>query len=113
MQVEMLASQATLLGRMEEMSQVAAGEQIAPATLLAGSEVSATSFADVFSSAVNQVNSLQNSAAAQMQAVELGQSTDMVGAMITAQKAGLSFSALVQSRNKVMTGFDDIMNMAL
>ena len=113
MQVEMLASQATLLGRMDEMGHVAAGESIAPASLAVGGEVAATSFADVFSSAIHQVNSVQNSAAAQMQAVELGQSTDMVGAMITAQKAGLSFSALVQARNKVMTGFDDIMNMAL
>lgn len=113
MQVEMLASQATLLGRMDEMNQAAAGEMIAPATLTQAVAPTDASFADVFSSAIQRVNGLQNSASTQMQAVELGQSTDMVGAMITAQKAGLSFSALVQARNKVMTGFDDIMNMAL
>jgi flagellar hook-basal body complex protein FliE len=36
-----------------------------------------------------------------------------VGAMVASQKAGLSFSALMQVRNKLMTGFDDIMRMPL
>ncbi len=38
---------------------------------------------------------------------------ELVGAMVASQKAGLSFSALMQVRNKLMTGFDDIMRMPL
>jgi flagellar hook-basal body complex protein FliE len=33
--------------------------------------------------------------------------------MLTSQKASLSFSTLVQVRNKVLSGFDDIMTMSL
>jgi flagellar hook-basal body complex protein FliE len=33
--------------------------------------------------------------------------------MEASQKAGLSFSSLMQVRNKLMTGFDDIMRMPL
>ena len=42
-----------------------------------------------------------------------GTSTDLVGTMISNQKASLGFSALVQVRNKVMSGMDSIMDMSL
>ena len=46
-----------------------------------------------------------------MTAVETGQSDDLVGAMIASQKASLSFNALMQVRNKVVTSFEEILKM--
>ena len=48
-----------------------------------------------------------------MSAVDSGRSDDLVGAMVMAKKADLSFSVLMQVRNKLMTGFDNIMRIPL
>lgn len=68
-----------------------------------------------FSGAMHQVlkvvNDQQSVASAKMTAVETGKSDDLVGAMIASQKASLSFSALMQVRNKVVMSFEDIMKM--
>ncbi|WP_409421733.1 flagellar hook-basal body complex protein FliE [Pseudaeromonas sp. ZJS20] len=70
-------------------------------------------FASYMQASIQGVNAQQLDASARMQAVEAGESTDLVGTMISSQKASLSFSALVQVRNKLMSGLDDIMDMAL
>jgi len=46
-------------------------------------------------------------------AVYCGKRDDLVGAMIDSQKASVSFSALLQVRNKLTTAFDDVMRMPL
>lgn len=46
-----------------------------------------------------------------MAAVDSGRSTDLVGAMLQSQRASVSFSALLQVRNKLATAFDDIIRM--
>ena len=45
--------------------------------------------------------------------VDTGKSDDLAGAMIASQQASLSFSALVQVRNKIATGFNDLMSMSI
>lgn len=61
-----------------------------------------------------QAVDLQQHQASQAQAaVDSGQSKDLVGAMIKSQQASLSFSALMQVRNKVSTAFDEIMRMPI
>ncbi|OLQ79149.1 flagellar hook-basal body complex protein FliE [Photobacterium proteolyticum] len=69
------------------------------------------SFAGAMHKVLNVVNSHQSEASAKMTAVETGKSDDLVGAMIASQKASLSFSALMQVRNKVVMSFEDIMKM--
>ena len=49
----------------------------------------------------------------QQTAVDTGKSDDLAGAMIASQQASLSFSALVQVRNKIATGFNDLMSMSI
>jgi len=68
-------------------------------------------FGDRLRQAFEGVDAQQHDAARQVEAVETGQSDDLVGAMLSSQQAGLSFSMLVQVRNKVMNAFDDIMKM--
>jgi len=59
------------------------------------------------------VDARQKTAEAKITAVELGQSDDLIGATVAAQKAQLSFSALMQVRNKMVTNFNDIIKMAV
>jgi flagellar hook-basal body complex protein FliE len=106
--IEMMSSQTTLLQQMQELKRVASQEP--HIELQGGQEVS---FGNAMRDVVNRVNEQQNISSRLMTAVDAGQSDDLVGAMVASQKAGLSFSALMQVRNKLMTGFDDIMRMPL
>lgn len=69
------------------------------------------SFSQAVTNVLDLVNQHQSVASQKMTAVELGQSDDLVGAMVASQKASLSFNALMQVRNKVVTSFEDIMKM--
>ncbi|MBR7628991.1 MULTISPECIES: lateral flagellar hook-basal body complex protein LfiE [Aeromonas] len=108
MKIEMMSSQVTLLQQMQEMQRVA---NQTPSIEL--NDASNVSFTDAMRDVIGRVNEQQNTASKLMTAVDAGQSDDLVGAMVASQKAGLSFSALMQVRNKLMTGFDDIMRMPL
>lgn len=108
MKIEMMSQQTSLLQQMQEMARVTRElPEIAPQ---GGQEVS---FGNAMRDVINRVNEQQNISSRLMTAVDAGQSDDLVGAMVASQKAGLSFSALMQVRNKLMTGFDDIMRMPL
>lgn len=104
----MMSSQVTLLQQMQEMQRIA---NQPPSIEL--NDASTVSFSDAMRDVVGRVNDQQNVSSKLMTAVDTGQSDDLVGAMVASQKAGLSFSALMQVRNKLMTGFDDIMRMPL
>ncbi|MDI3429982.1 lateral flagellar hook-basal body complex protein LfiE [Aeromonas sp. V90_14] len=108
MKIEMMSSQVTLLQQMQEMQRVASQTPV-----IESNDVSNVLFGDAMRDVVGRVNEQQNIASRLMTAVDAGQSDDLVGAMVASQKAGLSFSALMQVRNKLMTGFDDIMRMPL
>ncbi|ALP41664.1 flagellar hook-basal body complex protein FliE [Aeromonas schubertii] len=108
MKIEMMTSQVALLNRMQEMERIATQ----PGLPLSGADTD-LSFGHAMRDVVNRVNAQQNLSSRMMTAVDTGQSDDLVGAMVASQKAGLSFSALMQVRNKLMTGFDDIMRMPL
>ncbi|MBW3139429.1 flagellar hook-basal body complex protein FliE [Ferrimonas balearica] len=71
------------------------------------------SFSELMNHKVNEISGDQNRADAMRTAVDLGRSDDLVGAMVASQKASLSFSALMQVRNKLVTAFDDVMKMPL
>jgi flagellar hook-basal body complex protein FliE len=68
-------------------------------------------FSGAMKNVLDMVNGHQSLASKKMTAVETGQSDDLVGAMIASQKASLSFSALMQVRNKVVASFEDVMKM--
>ena len=109
MAIEPITSQATLLNTMQDLK----AEVIAPPAQPFTDAVRANqvNFTEVMTSALNAVDQQQHRAAAMQFAVETGQSDDLVGAMLASQKAGLSFSALVQVRNRLVSGFDEIMRM--
>lgn len=68
-------------------------------------------FLQVFESTLLDVDARTRSASERMQAVDAGQSDDLVGAMLASQEASLSFSMLMQVRNKVMGAVDEIVKL--
>jgi flagellar hook-basal body complex protein FliE len=70
-------------------------------------------FAHSMELALRQVDGKDQDAAARMAAVETGESDDLVGAMLASQDASLSFSMLMQVRNKVVGAVDELIKLQL
>lgn len=75
--------------------------------------VTSPTFGRVMDQVLGSVNNIQREADKERTAIEMGTSDDLVGAMLASQKASISFSALLQVRNKVVSGFDDLMNLSI
>lgn len=105
-------AQNNLLGRMEQIKTFQEGVEIKPAQLFNG-EASTDGFANAFETALHSVDAQQHKASELMAAVDSGKSEDLVGAMIESQKASVSFSALVQVRNKLTGAFEEVMRMQM
>ena len=83
-----------------------------PAAQEAGATRSSSSFAEVLKTSVDTVNANQQTAGAMSKAFEQGvDGVDLVDVMIALQKANLSFKAMTEVRNKVVTAYQEIMNM--
>jgi flagellar hook-basal body complex protein FliE len=70
-------------------------------------------FASAMQDAVRSVDAMQHDASQRMEAVDSGQSDDLVGAMLSSQEASLSFSMLMQVRNKVVGAVEDLIKLPL
>jgi len=69
------------------------------------------SFTQSMKDALASVDNEQRSAGEKMAAVDSGKSDDLVGAMLSSQQASLSFSMLMQVRNKVMGAMDELLKL--
>lgn len=82
-------------------------------TTTPGSE-SAAAFGEILQNALSSVNAQQQAAGAQTAAYLRGDpEVSLAQAMITAEQASLSFEAVSQTRNKLLSAYRDIMNMPL
>ena len=70
-------------------------------------------FVERMRDAVQSVNQQDHEAGQRMAAVDSGQSDDLVGAMLSSQQASLSFSMLMQVRNKVMAAVEDLVKLPI
>lgn len=71
-------------------------------------------FGGLLSNALNGVNAVQQDANTLTRAYELGEpGVDLTRVMIASQKANISFQAALQVRNKLVTAYQDIMNMPI
>ena len=69
-------------------------------------------FADMMQKAIDQVNQSQTKAAELGKALEMGDpNVDLAEVMIAMQKSSVSFRALTEVRNKLLTAYQDVMNM--
>ena len=72
------------------------------------------SFSELLESSVEQVNDMQVSAAQAAEAFEKGSTeATLPEVMIALQKANLSFQAMTEVRNRLVTAYQDIMNMPI
>lgn len=78
------------------------------------SEASATrvNFADALKASLDQVNASQHRAIEMGQQFALGDDrVSLSDVMIAGQKSSIAFQATVQTRNKLVSAYQDIMNM--
>jgi flagellar hook-basal body complex protein FliE len=73
----------------------------------------ADGFASLFERAVQDVDAQDRDASEKMAAVDSGRSDDLVGAMLASQQASLSFSMLMQARNKIVGAMEDLIKLPL
>lgn len=83
---------------------------VAPA-MDAGHQHAGFSFTQSMKDALASVDRQDREAGERMAAVDSGKSDDLVGAMLSSQQASLSFSMLVQVRNKVMGAVDELLKL--
>lgn len=71
-------------------------------------------FADLVTRSLSQVGASQNQAESLAKQYQLGQNdVSLEDAMISMQKANIGFQATVQVRNKLVSAYNDVMNMPL
>lgn len=70
-------------------------------------------FSESLKLALQGVNEKDHAASTLMANVDSGRSDDLVGAMLASQEASLSFSMLMQVRNKVVGAVDELIKLQL
>lgn len=77
-----------------------------------GAEVPGSDFAQLLKDSVNQVNDTQKTAAGLATAFETGDpAVNLSEVMVAIQKASVSFQAMTQVRNNLVSAYKEVMNM--
>lgn len=85
----------------------------APATL-APPAPAGEGFGSLLKGEIDRVNTSQADATRQQRAFEMGDpNTDLASVMLATNKAQLSFRAMVEVRNRLVSAYQDIMNMQI
>ena len=86
---------------------------LSPQPLLSGNSVTKPdgSFADIFTEALNTVSATDMVSKGHNLALLAGQTDDLAGIMIDAQKAEVALSLALSLRNKVLEAYTEIMRM--
>ena len=93
-----------LLSQMQATAAAAGGTAPAPQ--------GGTDFSALLKSSIDQVNSAQQESADMAKNFELGKTdASLQEVMISLQKANVSFQAMVQVRNKLVSAYQEVMNM--
>ena len=100
-----------------ELRSLAAEAQRAPSIgagpAAAGGSAGAD-FSSVLKASIGEVNNLQQSATALATAFEQGQpGVDITRVMVEAQKASLAFRAMSEVRNRLVSAYQEVMNMPI
>ena len=101
-----MALRAQILERNAALSR--ANNTPAPA---APSEAKPSSFAATLESALKDVNQAQVKAGELSEAYERGETIDIAKVMLARQQAAVGFEATMQVRNKLLSAYQNIMNM--
>ena len=102
-----------LLAQMRVM-EAQAKTQISPEAMAVNeaSTVQKTDFSEVLGNSINSVNETAMNAGKMATAFEKGDSNiSMAELMVNMEKASVSFQAMTQVRNKLLSAYQEIMNM--
>lgn len=95
-----------VLTQMRIMSAATKVEKPAP------DAVQDSSFGDLLKDAVNKVNETQNEAKTLASRFEMGDtSVELPEVMVALQKSSVSFQAMNQVRNRLLSAYQEVMNM--
>ncbi|MCX8086998.1 MAG: flagellar hook-basal body complex protein FliE [Rhodocyclaceae bacterium] len=96
-----------MLSELRAASALAQGKPAAAAPAAEGAD-----FAQALKAAIEEVNAAQQQAQQMARDFASGkENVDLQEVMINLQKASLSFQQMVQVRNKLVTAYQDVMNM--
>ncbi len=97
-----------LIGQLRSTAQAASGKSATAAP----SEAGGVDFAQVLQSALKDVSAAQNEARAMSREFSAGNpDVNIQDVMVNLEKASLSFQQMVQVRNRLVSAYQDIMNM--
>lgn len=97
-----------VLSELRSVSQLTQNKPVAPTEAPAGG----VNFADVLNNALKDVSAAQSEARGMAQNFAAGDpNVNLQEVMVDLQKASLSFQQMVQVRNRLVTAYQDIMNM--
>jgi len=108
------ASQATtqLLQQMRSMAAMAENRISTQVPVQSGAEVGKTDFAQLVKDSINKVNQTQGEASSMRTAFELGDpSVNLSEVMIAVRKSSVSFEAMKQVRNNLVSAYREVMRM--
>ncbi len=96
-----------LLAQMRVMAAQAQGET-------ATEKTESTDFGGLLKQSIDQVNEMQQQSRAAKEAFQAGTGDmSLAEVMLTSEKAGIAFQAVLQVRNKVIQAYQDVINMPL
>jgi flagellar hook-basal body complex protein FliE len=89
-------------------------QPILPAAIRpAGEPASSGAFRQAFQTAIESVQSAQQTAATSVEQFLSGEGSELHSAILATQRAELSFDLLLQARNKVVSAYQEIMRMPM
>ena len=98
-----------MIGQLRATSNLAAGKATENSPANAAGQVD---FAQALKSAIDQVNQTQQQAQSLAQDFAAGDgNANLHEVMISLQKANVSFQEMIQVRNKLVSAYQDVMNM--
>ena len=98
-----------VLSQLRTMAAAAQGINANSAQAAGGAD-----FSSALKSAINHVNEVQQKAGKLADSFEKGDSSvDLTEVMVSLQKARVTFQAMVEVRNKLVTAYQDVMNMSI
>jgi flagellar hook-basal body complex protein FliE len=102
------------IDQMLSVLQATAAQASGRATETQSAAASGTDFAAVLENSIAQVNQTQQQAEGMAANFAAGDSSaNLHEVMISLQKANVSFQEMVQVRNKLVTAYNDVMNMTV
>ena len=102
-----------ILQQMRNMAAMAENKMpLEAGGLEAGNGVTKQDFTQLLKDSVNQVNETQKTASSLSTAFEVGDpNVDLSEVMVAIQKASVSFQAMTQVRNNLVSAYKEVMNM--